>query len=457
MTTTLFHASRRPDIHTTLAAIRAGQTTVSREMARSLEIARSAVCQHAFLMLDESACVAPYDARAPLKGLAVSVKDLFDLKGHVTTAGSRVLASAAPAREDASAVAHVKAAGGVVIGRTNMTEFAFSGVGINPHYGTPVNPADTQTPRIPGGSSSGAVVSVASGAAFIGLGSDTGGSLRIPAALCGVVGFKPTACTVATDGAVPLSCTLDTVGAITRSVRDAALAHNILSGDHIRLSSQPLRTYRLAVAQSVMLDALEPAVAHAFERALSSLSKAGAQIVDLPLQRLTEAATVQASGGFAAPELMAWQRARGLWPDRRSELDPRVAQRIAMAENMSAADYVQLVTARHAWTQQMESDLHEFDAVLSPTVPLLAPALAPLVAAAGHGGVHDRASDPAFFHINALLLRNTSLVNLLDGCAISLPCQSAGELPVGIMVWHTAMRDAQILNIAGQMELALHV
>jgi aspartyl-tRNA(Asn)/glutamyl-tRNA(Gln) amidotransferase subunit A len=437
----------RPDIHDTLAAIRAGKTTVSREMATSLEIARSKACEHAFLSLDEAAGLAPYDARSPLKGLAVSVKDLYDLHGQVTTAGSRVLADAPAASEDAPAVQALKAAGGVVIGRTNMTEFAFSGIGINPHHGTPANPSDPATPRIPGGSSSGAAVSVATGAVFAGLGSDTGGSIRIPAALCGVVGFKPTACTVPTDGAVPLSHTLDTVCAMTRSVRDAALVHNILSGDHITLKGQPLRGYKLAMAQSVMVDALDATVSRAFERSLSRLRQAGAQIVDLPLVALLDAARVQARGGFSAPELMAWQRVRGIWPERRAQLDPRVAQRIATAEGMSAADYVQLSTERADWIARMEQALQGVDAVISPTLPLVAPPIAQLAPGAEN--------DAEFFRVNALMLRNTSLINLLDGCAISLPCHAVGELPVGMMVWHAGLHDADVLNVAAAIEQCL--
>jgi aspartyl-tRNA(Asn)/glutamyl-tRNA(Gln) amidotransferase subunit A len=437
----------RPDIHDTLTAIRAGKTTVSREMAISLAMARSKACEHAFLSLDEAAAVASYDARSPLKGLAVSVKDLFDVQGQVTTAGSRVLNDASPAREDAPAVNSLKAAGGVVIGRTNMTEFAFSGMGVNPHHGTPANPADPVTPRIPGGSSSGAVVSVATGAAFIGLGSDTGGSIRIPAALCGIVGFKPTTCTVPTSGTVPLSHTLDTVGAITRSVRDAALAHNILSGDHITFTNKPLKNYRLAVAQTVMLDALDETVARAFERSLKALRAAGAQIIDLPLKEIADLGTIQARGGFSAPEALAWHSHRGTWPGRKAEFDPRVAQRIAIGEGMSAADYIRLVQARSDWIMRSEAALQGIDAVLSPTVPLIAPPIAQVAPGAER--------DTEFFRVNALMLRNTSVVNLLDGCAISLPCHAADELPVGLMIWQSALHDAQVLNIAQQIEAVL--
>ena len=210
-----------PDLSTTRRALRAGLTSADAEMDRAIAISVSNSCTNAFLKtFGQSARIQSRDsdlAGLRLAGLAVSVKDLFDVQDQVTTAGSIVLSDAAPARQDCPAVARLKSAGGVLIGRTNMSEFAFSGVGTNPHYGTPANAAATDVPRIPGGSSSGAAVSVATGAAFIGLGSDTGGSIRIPAALNGIVGFKSTARLVPTGGAIPLSTTLDTVCALTQS------------------------------------------------------------------------------------------------------------------------------------------------------------------------------------------------------------------------------------------------
>lgn len=219
------------DLHVTRHALRTGQTSPPEILERASSIAQSKVCQHVFIMpgiLEASPLLtaktpqaepvgaAFNDLTLPLAGIPVSIKDLFDVAGQTTAAGSTVLANAPPAAEDCPAVAQLQAAGAVIAGRTNMVEFAFSGVGINPHYGTPVNPADTATERIPGGSSSGAAVSVATGAAMVGLGSDTGGSIRIPAALCGIVGFKSTARLVPTSGAVPLSTSLDTVCALTR-------------------------------------------------------------------------------------------------------------------------------------------------------------------------------------------------------------------------------------------------
>jgi Asp-tRNA(Asn)/Glu-tRNA(Gln) amidotransferase A subunit family amidase len=263
----------RPDLAATLKALSQGVGTAVLELEASISIARSPACAHAFLHTDfeqaRQAAADPLNAARPLAGLAVSAKDLFDIAGQTTAAGSRVLAGAPAALRDSPAVARLKAAGGALLGRTHMSEFAFSGVGLNPHFDTPANPADPALARIPGGSSSGAAVSVATGAAFIGLGSDTGGSIRIPAALCGVVGFKNTARLTPTEGALPLSTTLDTVCAMTRSVRDAILAHEILAGRTVAPSARPLSALRLAVAGS-MLDGLDQGVARAFERSLKS-------------------------------------------------------------------------------------------------------------------------------------------------------------------------------------------
>lgn len=378
----------------------------------------------------------------PLAGLPVSVKDLFDVRGQVTRAGSMVLQDAAPATQDCPAVARLRAAGGLIAGRTNMSEFAFSGVGLNPHHGTPANPAAPLAPRIPGGSSSGAAVSVATGAAAVGLGSDTGGSIRIPAALCGLVGFKSTARLVPTAGALPLSTTLDTVCAITRSVRDAVTAHEILAERRVALPGIPLSGRRLAVCRTLMQEDLDPAVARAFERSLDRLSRAGARIDELELGEIAELSAINATGGFSAAESWAWHRR--LLERRGQAYDPRVALRIRRGAAMSAADYLDLIRARRDWVQRMETRLQEVDAVLSPTVPLLAPPIAEL-----------EDDDAAFFRANALLLRNTSVVNMLDGCALSLPCHEAGGLPVGLMVWQGAMRDDAVLDVSLQAQAAL--
>ena len=440
------------DIRNTLVALKSGQTSLAEVWERAGAIAASDACRHVYMPGNSSQTLRtiavpavsnpPGQPEQPLTGIPVSVKDLFDVAGQTTRAGSAVLAGQPPASADCAAVARLRLAGAVIAGRTNMVEFAFSGVGINPHYGTPVNSADRRIERIPGGSSSGAAVSVATGAAFAGLGSDTGGSLRVPAALCGIVGFKSTARLVPATGAVPLSTSLDTVGALTRSVRDAITLHEVLSGQQVSLSPKPLAGLRLAVCSTLMQDVLDDTVARAFDKALSTLRQAGAQIEELAVPELNDLSAINASGGLSAAESYAWHRT--LIGKHQAAYDPRVAVRILRGASMSAADYIDLLAARQEWIGRMQARLNRFDVVLSPTVALVAPPIASVL--------HD---DAEFFRINALLLRNTSVVNMLDGCGISIPCHAPGQLPVGLMLWHTALRDVTVLGSAIEVEAAL--
>lgn len=396
----------------------------------------------------EAACAAAEHADAmrsagvqisPLAGLPVSIKDLVDVAGETTLAGSTVLQGRPPASSDAPVVKRLRIAGAAIVGKTNMTEFAFSGVGLNPHYGTPVNPADTEVARIPGGSSSGAAVSVATGLCVAGIGSDTGGSIRIPAALCGIVGFKPTARRVPTAGAIPLSTTLDTICAMTRSVDDCILVDSIIADNALVIPDLPLAGVRLAVPQTLMLDGLDSHVAASFASALSVLSAAGAKIVDVPFALLAESATMNR---FSAPEAFAWHRK--LLEEHEAQYDFRVAKRIRMGESMSAADYIDLHRLRREWIARIEEALGPFDSLIMPTVPIVAPPIAEL-----------EASEDAFFKANGQLLRNTSAINLLDGCAVSLPCHGPGTLPVGLMVAGPAMADRKVLAVARAIEANL--
>lgn len=418
---------------------------LSPELDRALAIAGSPACRNAFTLPLFDQARASRGGPGPLAGWPVTVKDLFDVAGQPTAAGSVALADAPAAAQDCPAVARLRAAGAMVIARTNMSEFAFSGVGVNPHFGTPANPADPSVPRIPGGSSSGAAVSVASGAARIGLGSDTGGSIRIPAALCGIVGFKNTARLTPLRGALPLSTTLDTVCAMTRGVADTIVAHEVLSARTVVRDARPLSAYRFAVARTTMLDNLDAGVAAAFERSLKRLRDAGARIEEIALGEIRDLGSIQSTGGFSAAESYAWHRS--LLERRGDRYDPRVRARIEKGAAMKAYEYIELIRARADWIARVETALQGFDAVLSPTVPIVAPPIASVAPGSER--------DEEFFRVNALLLRNTSVVNMLDGCAISIPCHQAGELPVGLMAWHGAMRDDTILNIALQAEAAL--
>jgi aspartyl-tRNA(Asn)/glutamyl-tRNA(Gln) amidotransferase subunit A len=445
------------DLHAQRRAIASGQMSLADAVHQARLASMGSACKHVYIshpaqLLAEVAQSATQEANSnqassgPLAGLPISVKDLFDVAGEQTQAGSIVLTDAAPALTDCPAVARLRGAGGLIAGRTNMSEFAYSGVGINPHYGTPENPADSLLARIPGGSSSGAAVSVATGAAVVGLGSDTGGSIRIPAALCGLVGFKSTARLVPTAGALPLSTTLDTVCAITRSVRDAALVHEVLADRHVALAGKPLSASRFAVPRCLMQDGLDATVASAFEHSLRVLRAAGAEIVEIDLDEINDLAGINATGGLSAAESFAWHR--HLIVQRQSDYDPRVALRILKGASMSAADYIDLLAARQQWISRMNKRMSGFDAMLSPTVPMVAPAIADLID-----------NDAAFFRVNGLLLRNPAVVNMLDGCAISLPCytpdQVQNQLPVGLMLWHSALHDDGILDAALQVEAAL--
>jgi aspartyl-tRNA(Asn)/glutamyl-tRNA(Gln) amidotransferase subunit A len=377
---------------------------------------------------------------SPLAGLPVSIKDLFDVAGECTLAGSKALDDAPPAERDAPIVARLRAAGAVLIGRTNMTEFAFSGIGINPHYGTPGNPFDRK--RIPGGSSSGAPVSVLDGFATVAIGTDTGGSVRIPAALCGTVGFKPTQKRVPRDGAVPLSTTLDSVGPLARSVACCAITDAVMAGEPAAVPrAAELRRLRLALPQTLVLDGLDPEVARAFEQACSVLSRAGAELVELPLKEFGEYPALNAKGGFSPAEAYAWHAA--LIERRGNDYDPRVRQRIERGRNMSAAEYVSLGWQRADFIRRFALATADFDGVLMPTVPIVAPPVA----------AFERDDD--YWRLNALILRNTSLVNFLDGCAVTLPIQSPGTAPVGLMVVGRHGEDHRLLAIALALEAAL--
>jgi aspartyl-tRNA(Asn)/glutamyl-tRNA(Gln) amidotransferase subunit A len=378
-------------------------------------------------------------APSPFAGIPISVKDLFDIAGDVTTAGSVILRDAPPAQLDAPSTARLRAAGFIPIGRTNMTEFAFSGLGINPHYDTPRNPYDRAAARIPGGSSSGAAVSVTDGMALGAIGTDTGGSCRIPAALCGIVGFKPTAHRVPTQGAFPLSMSLDSIGPLAPTVACAAVLDAVLAGEPVAaLAPFPAEGLRMAVPQTMVLENLESAVARAFDAALSVLRKAGARIVDIPLRELSDLPQINAKGGLSAAESYAIHRP--LIAKHAKRYDPRVLVRIMRGQEQDAADYVDLVQARAGFIRRVAPLSAPYDALIMPTVPVIAPRLSELKA------------DDAYRHTNALVLRNPSIANFLDRCSISVPCHRAGDAPVGLMLIGEYDADRRLLAIAASIE-----
>jgi aspartyl-tRNA(Asn)/glutamyl-tRNA(Gln) amidotransferase subunit A len=374
---------------------------------------------------------------SPLAGIPVSVKDLFDVHGQRTRAGSIAL-QRTRAERDATAVARCRRAGLIIVGRTNMTEFAFSGLGVNPHFGTPANPWDRAARRIPGGSSSGAAISITDGMAHGALGTDTGGSCRIPAALCGLVGFKPTQSRVPRDGVVPLSQTLDSVGVLGRSVGCCAALDAILRDDPDTWLRRLARPPRLAVVRGYFLDDAEPVVVAVFDRAAERLRAAGAELVDLDLPELEEIEAMNANGGFAAAE--AYARHHDLIAQRAADYDPRVLVRIRRGGEQSARDVIVREERRRGFEDRVGRRLDGFDAFICPTVPLVAPRLDAL------------GDDDAYARTNLLMLRNPTVINLLDGCAVSVPMHDPGEAPTGLMVCGLRGHDAEVLRAAAWIE-----
>ncbi|WP_426435070.1 amidase [Bradyrhizobium genosp. P] len=410
--------------------------------------------QRTFIHVDRDAALEAADAMdrlrkanaapSPFAGIPVSIKDLFDIKGQVTRAGSRALDDSAPADADAPVVARLKRAGFVVIGRTNMTEFAYSGIGINPHYGTPKSAWNRSVGHVPGGSSSGAAVSIADGMAFGALGTDTGGSCRIPAAFNGIVGYKPTQARIPLAGGVPLSFSLDSYGPLANSVACCAALDAVLADEKVEpLSARSVKGMRLAVPTTVVLDDLDDAVAKTFERALVALSRAGALIERIEVPEFLDVGVMNAKGGFAAAESYAWHRF--LIASKGDVYDPRVSSRIVRGEGFPAADYIDLLNARRSFIARTGRRIAHYDALVLPTTANTPPVIA------------DLADDKAFAVQNLRALRNCTLINVLDGCAISLPAHREGEVPVGLMLAAAGGSDRRIFELAACMEAVIRV
>lgn len=436
--------------------------------ASSVELVRDALAAidapqgegtRAFLLVDRAGAIAAAEdadrrrragvERSPFCGIPVSVKDLFDVRSQVTRGGSRLLQGSAPAAADALVVERLRNAGFVLIGRTNMTEFAYSGLGLNPHYGTPANPWQRDEGRIPGGSSSGAAVSVADGMAAAAIGTDTGGSCRIPAAMCGIVGFKPTASRVPRQGVLPLSDTLDSVGPLARSVDCCAILHRIMSGiDGLAAArgkspalGPGLGDTTLGVLVRYATDDVEAAVVAAFERAVRRLEKHGARLVEVPFPQLDLLPEINAKGGFAAAE--AFARHRRDLARHPALYDPRVRARMLLGAEQSATDYIDLQRQRRDFIAAAMAAMQGIDALICPTVPMLAPRIA------------DCEDDDEYGRLNRLALRNPSLANFLDACAISLPIHEPGNAPVGMNLLARNNDDETLLALAMSVETAL--
>ncbi|GGF65139.1 amidase [Azorhizobium oxalatiphilum] len=379
-------------------------------------------------------------APSPYAGIPVAIKDLFDISGEVTTAGSKVLADQPAATADGTAVARLKAAGFVIIGRSNMVEFAYSGLGLNPHYGTPKSPWKREEGHVPGGSTSGGAVAVADGMAHVALGTDTGGSCRIPAAFCGITGYKPTARRVPQDGCVPLSQSLDSIGPLANSVECCAIVDAILAAEPVSpLVPADVAGLRFLVPTTVAMDGLDPEVQAAFASAVKTLEAAGAQVTIGPVPEFAEIAVINAKGGFTASESYAWHRK--LLAEKEAGYDPRVSVRIKRGHEQEAADYLDALAARRSLIARAAARIAPYDALLMPTTAGLPPAIAPL-----------ETDDAAFATANLRALRNPTLINMIDGCAISLPIPTEDGAPVGLMLAAAGGMDARLFAIAAGVE-----
>jgi aspartyl-tRNA(Asn)/glutamyl-tRNA(Gln) amidotransferase subunit A len=398
--------------------------TVYREVARAAAEAADARARVGILL-------------GPLDGALVTIKDLFDVAGEVTRAGSKVLADEnKPALANAATVQRLRAGGAVILAKTNMSEFAFTGVGTNPHYGTPGNPADRT--RAPGGSSSGAGVSVADRLCEIAIGSDTGGSVRIPASLCGVVGFKPSRQRVPTDGAFPLSYTLDSVGPLALSVADCAKADAVMAGEPPwTLEPAPLAGLRVGVAQGMPLENLDDTVGKRFPLALKSVEAAGCRVTPETLPLFDDMMKVLGRASILVAEVYSIHGER--LARRGDDIDPIVRGRVEKGRDISAADYIGALRARTQLIRAMDARLADLDVLAMPTTPTVAPRF-------------DEVAEPkSFMARNALLLRNTTIGNFFDLCAISLPLPGAG-LPCGLMLLARNGQDHRLLRIAAAVE-----
>ncbi len=382
------------------------------------------------------------DARAargtslgPLDGVIVSIKDLFDVAGEVTRAGSKILAEEGqPAQTDAVIVQRLRAAGAVIVAKTNMTEFAFSGIGANPHFGTPGNPHDRS--RVPGGSSAGAPVAVADGMCEIAIGTDTGGSVRVPAALCGVVGFKPSRQRVPTDGAFHLSRTLDSIGPLASSVEDCAKADAVMADEPFApLEPLALAGVSIGIAEGLPLDRLDDTVGPAFAGAIARLASAKLRLSHEKLPLLDDMVAVNAKGGILPAEACALHRDR--LQRRAADIDPNVRLRIERGCAVSPEDYAAMFRERTRLIAAMDARLAGLDALIMPTTAIVAPTMA------------EVADQSTFAARNAAVLRNTSMINFFDLCAISLPLPlTPPALPVGLMLVARNGQDRRLLRIA---------
>ena len=432
-------------------ALVAGKTTARQHLETCLEAIASEDGRRAFIIVNSDAARAEADrvdamraagaALPPFAGVTLSVKDLFDIAGEITRAGSRVLDGAAPAARDCSVVARLRAAGFNIIGRTNMTEFAYSGLGMNPHHGNPRSPweRDVDGGRVAGGSSSGSAVSSSDGMSAATIGSDTGGSTRAPAVYCGIVGLKPTTTRMPSDGIYPLSTSFDAAGPMGHSTDCCAVMDDIMAGGAGRAETPfPVAGLRLAIPRGYLFDELDPEVAAGFEAAVARLSAAGAAISDISLDILEELRPANRPKSIVSAEAFAIHRDQ--LAARRDGYDPYVATRLDGGSDILAADYIAMHRERDATCAAVQAVTRPFDALLLPTSPCVPPKIAPLD------------TTEALMKASARVLRNTALSNYLDRPTITIPCHRAGEAAIGLSVMGSRHHDRRLLAIAAGVE-----
>lgn len=381
-------------------------------------------------------------------GIPLSIKDLFDEADIVTRAGSKVLEDASPAIKDATVLARLKAAGFIVIGRTNMTEFAFSGIGTNAHYGDARSPferdkVDIHKGRVAGGSSSGSAVSISDHMAAASIGSDTGGSTRTPAAFCGIVGFKPTTTRMSSDGVFPLSQSFDAAGPMANSVSCCAILDSLMAGGPGEDEGPfALHGTRLAIPKGYLFEDLDPHVAQSFNVAIDQLASAGAEIVDITINEIEALRPSNNPKSIVAAEAYSVHKAR-LEDGMGDRYDPLVAFRLRSGKDILASDYINMLNMRKNVWRAVQISLRGFDALILPTAPILPPPLSSL---------EDIKSK---IQQSALSLRNTAVSNYLDRPTISMPCHAQGTGPVGLSLVGSRQHDRRLLAIAAACEAVI--
>ncbi|MGI9490382.1 MAG: amidase [Geminicoccaceae bacterium] len=381
----------------------------------------------------------------PLDGVPIAWKDLIDVEGSPTTAASALRRDKEPADTDAPIVANAGAAGLITLGKVNLTEFAYSGIGLNPHFGTPSIPHDPVTPRAPGGSSSGSATAVSRGMVPCAIGSDTGGSVRIPSAFNGLTGYKSSEGRISKEGVVPLSVTLDTIGPLAHSVEDCILLDAALRGLPLALpTASPPEGIRLLVPENVMLDELDPAVAENFLASLEILGRAGFEIDHRRFPQFDKVVEMtKRYGTLIAAE--AYVHYRDILESKQVELiDHRVVTRMMMGKSMTSDDVASIRDGRQRLAAELQSDL-DGAFLAMPTCPHVAPEIAPL-----------EADDDLFHKTNLKTLRNTTIGNVLGTPGIAMPngTDSLG-LPTSLLISATADEDDRLLAGALTIQQAI--